>query len=174
MESEGWELGVLVAAVGGPLPWRLEWLEPATPFQRWLQAGCFEAIVHDIRALLREKAGKEPLPTAAVLDSRTVRSTPENGSRAGYDGHKRVNGSKVHLAVDTLGHLLALLVTAADHQDPALVGALTEQVQDGTGQHVEIAYADQGYTGAAAEERRWRMGSNCMWSACGKQSKGSC
>ena len=120
--------------------------------RRWLDAGCFEAIVHDMRAILRRKAGKEPLPTAAVLDSRTLRSTPESGSRAGYDGHKRTNGSKVHMAVDTLGHLLALLITAADEQDRALVGELTEQVQDVTGQHVEVAYVDQGYTGQAAAE----------------------
>jgi transposase len=117
---------------------------------RWLRAGCFEAIIHDMRAVLREMAGKKALPTAAVIDSRTLRSTPESGARAGYDGHKRMNGSKVHLAVDTLGHLLALLVTAADEQDRDQVGALTEQVQEVTGHHVEVAYADQGYTGEAA------------------------
>ena len=82
-----------------------------------------------------------------MLDSRTLRSTPESGARAGYDGQKRVNGSKVHMAVDTLGNLLALLITAADEQDRALVGELTDEVQKVTGQHVELAYVDQGYTG---------------------------
>src|SRR5438045_1673216 len=77
--------------------------------RRWLAAGCCEAILHDRRAILRKMAGRKELPTAAILDSRTLRSTPESGERAGYDGHKKVNGSKVHLAVDTLGHLLALL-----------------------------------------------------------------
>lgn len=119
--------------------------------RRWLAAGCFEAIVHDIRAVLRKMAGRKTLPTAAVLDSRTLRSTPESGARAGFDGHKKVKGSKVHMAVDTLGHLLALLITAADEQERALVGELTEQVQEVTGQHVEVAYADQGYTGPDAE-----------------------
>lgn len=118
--------------------------------RRWLAAECFEAIIHDMRAVLREMAGKKPLPTAAVIDSRTLRSTPESGARAGYDGHKRMNGSKVHLAVDTLGHLLALLITAADEQDRDQVGELTQQVQEVTGQHVEIAFVDQGYTGEAA------------------------
>lgn len=118
--------------------------------RRWIDAECFEAIVHDIRAVLRKAAGKQELPTAAVIDSRTLRSTPESGERAGYDGHKKVNGSKVHMAVDTLGHLLTLVVTAADEQDRALVGELTEQIQDVTGQHVELAYVDQGYTGEAA------------------------
>lgn len=117
--------------------------------RRWMNAGCFEALVHDIRALLRKAAGRKELPTAVILDSRTLRSTPESGDRAGYDGHKRTNGSKVHMAVDTLGHLLALMITAADEQDRDLVGELTEQVQEVTGDHVELAYVDQGYTGAA-------------------------
>lgn len=120
--------------------------------RRWLDAGCFETIIHDMRAILRRKAGKKPLPTAAILDSRTLRSTPESGARAGYDGAKKVNGSKVHLAVDTLGHLLALLVTAADEQDRALVGELTEAVQEVTGENVQVAFVDQGYTGDAAAE----------------------
>lgn len=120
--------------------------------RRWLAAGCFEAIVHDMRAMLRELAGKKALPTAAILDSRTMRSTPESGARAGYDGHKKMHGSKVHLAVDTLGHLLALLITAADEQDRAAVGELTEQVQEATGNHVEVAFVDQGYTGKDAAE----------------------
>ena len=120
--------------------------------RRWLDAGCFEAIIHDMRVVLRQKAGKRPLPTAAVLDSRTLRSTPESGSRAGYDGYKKVNGSKVHLAVDTLGHLLALLVTAADEQDRALVGELTAAAQEVTGENLELAFVDQGYTGDAAAD----------------------
>jgi transposase len=138
--------------------WRLiphdlpPWTAVYQQTRRWLQWGCFEAIVHDIRVVLREKAGKQPWPTAAILDSRTLRSTPESGPRAGYDGHKKINGSKVHMAVDTLGHILGLLITAADAQDRALVGALTEQIQVVTGQHVEVAYADQGYTGTAPEE----------------------
>src|ERR687893_388701 len=58
---------------------------------------------------------------AGVFDSRTVRSTPESGARAGYDGHKKTNGSKVHMAVDTLGQLLALKVTPANENDRTAV-----------------------------------------------------
>jgi transposase len=76
-----------------------------------------------------------------------VQSTPESGARAGYDGHKRRKGSKVHLAVDTLGQLLAVLVTPADQQDRAQVAALAEQIQQATGDSVEVAFVDQGYTG---------------------------
>jgi transposase len=115
--------------------------------QRWFKAGVFEDIVRDLRMLMREIAGRAPQPRAAILDSRTLQSTPESGGRAGYDGHKRRRGSKVHLAVDTLGQLLALLVTPADEQDRAQVDALAERVQRATGNSVEVAFVDQGYTG---------------------------
>ena len=85
---------------------------------RWLAAGCFEALAQDLRAMLRLAAGRKEEPTAAIIDSRTLRSTPESGTRAGYDGAKRKRGSKVHMAVDTLGHLLALHVTPADVARP--------------------------------------------------------
>ncbi len=115
--------------------------------QRWLKARVFEAMVHDLRVLLRLAAGRKEQPSAAIFDSRTLQSSPESGQRAGYDGAKRRKGSKTHLAVDTLGHLLALHVTAADEQDRAQVGQLAQQVQDLTGQTVEVAFVDQGYTG---------------------------
>jgi transposase len=120
--------------------------------QRWLKAGVFEAMVHDVRELLRIAAGKDAQPTAVILDSRTLQSSPESGARAGYDGAKRKRGSKVHMAVDTLGHLLALRVTPADAQDRAQVEMLAQQVQEVTGEHVEIAFVDQGYTGETAAQ----------------------
>ena len=134
-------------------PWRLlptnfpPWQTVHQQTQRWLAAGCFEAMVHDLRALLRLAEGRAAQPTAVVLDSRTLRSSPESGERAGYDGAKRKRGSKVHIAVDTLGHLLALHVTPADEQDRAQVVALAAAVQEATGETVELAYVDQGYTG---------------------------
>lgn len=120
--------------------------------QRWLRAGCFEALVHDLRVVLREQAGRTAQPTAMILDSRTVQSTPESGARAGYDGAKRRKGSKVHAAVDTLGHLLALRVTPADASDREQVAAVAAAVQAITGQHVTVGYVDQGYTGATAAD----------------------
>ena len=120
--------------------------------QRWVKAEVFEAIAQDLRMLLREIAGRDPQPTAAILDGRTLQSSPESGGRAGYDGAKRRKGSKVHLAVDTLGHLLALVVTPANEQERAQVGDLAEQVQETTGEHVEVAFVDQGYTGDQAAE----------------------
>ena len=105
-----------------------------------------------ICALLREIEGRAPQPRAAVLDGRTLQSSPESGGRAGYDGHKRRTGSKVHLAVDTLGHLLAMVVTPANKQERAQVAQLAEQVQEVTGEHVELAFVDQGYTGEDTAE----------------------
>jgi transposase len=118
--------------------------------QRWLAAGVFEAITQDLRRILRVLDGRHEEPTAAVFDSRTLQSTPESGHRGGYDGAKRKNGSKVHMAVDTLGHLLSLHVTAADRQDREQVGKLARDVQKQTGRSVELAYVDQGYTGERA------------------------
>jgi transposase len=125
--------------------------------QRWIRAGVFEAMVHDLRELLRILQGREAIPTAAIYDSRTLQSTPESGERAGYDGYKRKRGSKVHMAVDTLGYLLAAVVTPANEQDRAQVGELSQAVQEVTGETVEVAFVDQGYTGetpAAAAERQ--------------------
>jgi len=118
--------------------------------QRWMAAGVFEQIVHDLRMLLREIDGRNPQPRAAIFDGRTMQSTPESGARAGYDGHKKRKGSKVHLAVDTLGQLLAVTVTPANEQERAQVAELATQVQAATGDSVEIAFVDQGYTGADA------------------------
>src|SRR5436305_12354329 len=115
--------------------------------QRWLAAGCFAVLVDDLRLVLREAQGRNRQPSAALFDSRTLQSTPESGSHAGYDGAKRRKGSKVHVAVDTLGNLLSLLVTPANEQDRAQVGELVQGVQEVTGQSVEIAFVDQGYTG---------------------------
>jgi transposase len=93
--------------------------EFCTQAQRWMAAGCFEALAHDLRAVLRMAAGRRAEPSAAIFDSRTLRSTPESGTRAGYDGAKRKRGSKLHMAVDTLGHLLALHITPANGDDRA-------------------------------------------------------
>jgi len=139
-------------------PWQVVYQQT----QRWLKAGVFEAMVHDLREVLRLAAGREAQPSATIFDSRTLPSSPESGQRAGYDGAKRRKGSKPHMAVDTLGHLLALYVTAADEQDRAQVAALAEAVQQVTGQSVEIAFVDQGYTGQQAAQAAAEQGIQLM------------
>jgi len=144
-------------------PWRMmpndlpPWSAVYQQTQRWIKAGCFEGMAHDLRAILRLVQERQANPSAIIIDSRTLQSTPESGSRAGFDGHKKRKGSKVHMAVDTLGHLLALHVTPANEQDRAQVAELARAVQEVTEEKVELAFVDQGYTGsqpadAAAQE----------------------
>ncbi len=143
-------------------PWRMfphdlpPWQIVQQQTLRWIRQGCFEAMAKELRILMRWLAERESHPTAAILDSRTLQSTPESGARAGFDGAKKRKGSKVHIAVDTLGHLLALKVTPANEQDRAQVADLAQKIQAATGENVELAFVDQGYTGedpahAAAE-----------------------
>ena len=139
-------------------PWRLlpgdfpPWEVVEQQSKRWIKAGVFEAMVHDLRKVIRLLHERAEQPTAAVFDGRTLQSSPESGGRAGYDGYKRKKGSKVHVAVDTLGHLLALVVTPANEQERAQVEALAGQVQQTTEENVELAYVDQGYTGKKAAQ----------------------
>jgi len=143
-------------------PWRMmpndlpPWYAVQQQTRRWLRGGCFESLAEDLRVLLRLNLQRADAPSAAILDSRTLQSTPESGARAGFDGHKKRKGSKVHAAVDTLGHLLALKVTAANEQDRAQVADLARAVQATTGQNVQVAFVDQGYTGEqpAADARQ--------------------
>jgi|SRR5579863_244376 len=120
--------------------------------QRWFAAGVFDAITQDLRRILRSLVNRQEEPSAAIFDSRTLQSTPESGDRAGYDGAKKKKGSKVHMAVDTLGYLLSLHVTPANKQDREQVGKLARDVQKQTGKSVELAFVDQGYTGETANE----------------------
>jgi transposase len=122
------------------------------------EAGVLEEMIHDLlRLLLRLSKDRPSEPTATIVDSRTLRSTPESGHHGGYDGHKKgKKGSKVHAAVDTFGYLLALRVSPANEDDRKEVEKLSEEIQRATGENVELAYVDQGYTGertsgAAAE-----------------------
>ena len=108
--------GIAWRAMPHDLP---SWAAVYQQAQRWLAAGCFAHLADDLRTVLRLTEGRDAEPSAAVLDSRKLRSTPESGERAGYDGAKRKRGSKLHMAVDTLGHLLALHVTSASVDDRA-------------------------------------------------------
>src|SRR6201994_629463 len=155
----GVQRAALILKTGAPWRWMPNDLPPWAAVyqqaQRWLLSGCFEALADDLRAVLRLAAGRAAEPSAAILDSRTLRSSPDSGTRGGYDGAKRKKGSKLHLAVDTLGPLLALRVTPATTDDRAEVGRLTATVQAVTGDNVEVAFVDQSYTGdnaAAAAE----------------------
>ena len=106
-------------------PWRMmqgdlpPWEAVYRQSHGWLRAGIFDAMVDDLRALLSLAQGKNERLSAVILDTRTLQSTPESGSRAGHDGHKRRKGSKTHIAVDTLGYLLSLRVMPANKWLPS-------------------------------------------------------
>lgn len=137
-------------------PWRYmpndlpPWAAVYQQSQRWIKAEVFETMAHDLRALVRTLQGRAEQPTAAVIDARTLRSTPESGARAGNDAHKKTRGSKVHISVDTLGHLLGLVVTPASAQDRDAVSELSQATREATNENVEIAFVDGGYRGPLA------------------------
>ena len=137
------------------------WAAAYQQAQRWMQAKIFETITHELRVIVRMIEDRASQPSAVILDGRTLQSTPESGGRAGFDGHKKKKGSKVHVAVDTLGNLLAVTVTPANEQERGQVQQLAADVQAATGNTVEIAFADQGYTGeepaAAASDQGIRL-----------------
>jgi transposase len=144
---------VRAGAAGRLMPHDLPpWQTVYQQSQRGLKAGVFDAIVQDLRAVLRWAQGRKADPSAAIFDSRTLQSTPASGTRAGYEGAKRRRGSKVQTAVDTLGHLLAAHGTAANAQDRTQVTRWAAKGPEGTGDAVAVACVDQGYTGAQAAE----------------------
>jgi transposase len=142
--------------------------------QRWLNAGCFEAMVNDLRSIIRVAQDRQGQPSAVILDGRTLQSTCESGPRAGYDGYKRKRGSKVHMAVDTLGNLLAVHITPANEQERAQVQELAQQVQHVTGQTVKLAFADQAIRVTRLRRLPVRKGLSCRSSSCPRRRRASC
>src|SRR5919202_68162 len=103
-------------------PWRQlphdfpPWGTVSSQFYRWRQSGLWEKIHHALYAKARRKAGKRPRPPAGIIDTQSVKTTEAGGER-GKDAHKKVNGHKRHLIVDTLGLLIACVVHPANVQD---------------------------------------------------------
>lgn len=116
-------------------------------FRRWAKAGVWHQIHDALRDLVRVYEGRDPLPTAAVIDSQSVRGadTVPRASR-GYDAGKRVNGRKRHIAVDTSGLLLAIVVTMAGIQDRDAAHRLLAQLHQRFST-IALVWADGGYTG---------------------------
>jgi transposase len=116
-------------------------------FRRWVKSGAWQQLHDAMRDLVRLHEGRDPLPTAAIIDSASVRGADTvPGVSRGYDAGKRVNGRKRHIAVDTSGLLLVVLVTMAGIQDRdgglRLLALLRERFST-----VILVWADGGYAG---------------------------
>lgn len=122
-------------------PWRAVY----SAFRRWARAGAFEAMHDQLRQRWRERIGRTPEPTAAIIDSQSTRSSAQGGD-SGIDAGKKVKGRKRHLVVDTLGLVLAVTVTAASVQDhdaaDAVVAAACTKAPG-----LRKLYADSAYAG---------------------------
>jgi putative transposase len=92
------------------------WKTVYNTFWRWRRDGVIERVHDALREKARKAVGKKPTPTAAVIDSKSVRSA-EAGEERGYDAGKKINGRKIHLAVDTLGLVLMVVVHGGHWQD---------------------------------------------------------
>jgi transposase len=113
----------------------------------WQRSGATEAMHHQLRRACRIAAGREPEPTAAVIDSQSVKAAGEvSRASRGYDAGKKVNGRKRHIAVDTIGLLLTVLVTAAAVQDRDGARPLLWNLRKAFPK-VKLAWADGGYAG---------------------------
>lgn len=129
-------------------------------FAKWRDDGTWQRLMDALRAQVRVAAGREPTPSAASVDSQSVKTTAAGGER-GYDGGKKITGRKRHVFVDTLGLLLAVTVTAASVDDAAAVPQLFAQVAPETVPRLTKVWADSKYHNHQLHD--WRRRERPTW-----------
>ncbi|MBA4850514.1 IS5 family transposase [Emticicia sp. BO119] len=118
-------------------------------FRKWNNEGVYDLIVNELRVFQREKVGKHQTPSAAIIDSQSVKNTSFSTQEVGVDGGKRVKDRKRHIVTDTLGNLLAVKVHAANvHDSKSAQLVLAKMVENSADfPRLKKIFADKGYRG---------------------------